>query len=911
MVQKPDSSASQAWKIADLSAWNPRKVTNDGNMAELGSVGHKIYIAKIRGGRLYYWAGTIIYLKPTHSVTSNQFKNTMNPPKTAHPALFAPAVVLATALLGFTTASAQTPPTPTHTFQPAGASGTFGTVGNWSPGLPGAGNDVLIADGKTANGMTQTEGNTLFGSLTLGVNSTLNLAASNTTGLATNSVLYFNNGSQLNYTSGGTNRANTYNIVSGATVGMHLGQTGGDALPQGSMVGGSNTVVNMTTAILLNMRLNAGSFNGTLNFNTNVANNARAVNFGNASNSLGSGTTNIGTFVRVTGSKSNLMNDSGTLQLTGSSGGASNVKFDMGGSADTIGGLTIDTPINATASAPTYRGSNTLTVSGTTTFQGTAGDVNFDSSNGTPSSHNLITTGSMTFGGTGTWAVSGDGRINLSAASGTRTITANTNASIANTLAGTQGFTKQGASTLTLTGTNGYTGGTTINAGTLAFANGSLGSSGNISFSGSSTLQWASGNTQDLSSRIVMSNSVTSSFNTNGNDVSFASGIGSSTSGALTKAGTGKLTLAANASYTGATTISGGTLEVQGSLASSGITNDSALIYNNGADQSFGNAISGSGTLTKNGAGKLTLSANASYDGSTTISGGTLEVQGSLASSGITNDSTLIYNNASNQSYSGAITGTGSLTKQGAGTLNLTGNNNYGGATTISGGTLEVSGTGDINGSSGITLSGGHFKYNSSTALTAGVTVTSGTVSGTNLAGVSLTVGDGAVISPGNSPGTMNVAGQTWASGGTYDWEILNTTGAAGTGWDLLAGTGTLDITASSGVGNTFVIDLTSLSSISPDVAGNALNFDNTATYAWLIADFAAISGFAANAFEIDASGFTNPLDVNGAFGISLGGVGAVPGDDTQIYLTYTAIPEPGAALIGSLGLLALLRRRR
>ena len=229
----------------------------------------------------------------------------MNPQKTAQSAIPAAAVVVATALLGFSTASAQTPPTPTHTFQPAGASGPFGTAGNWSPGLPGAGNDVLIADGKTANGMTQTEANTLFGSLTLGVGSTLNLAASNTAGLASSSVLYFNNGSQLNYTSGGTNRANTYNIVSGATVGMHLGQVGGDSLPQGTMVGGSNTVVNMTTAITLNMRLNASSFNGTLNFKTNAASSARAVNFGNASNSFGSGIANIDTFVRVTGSKSN------------------------------------------------------------------------------------------------------------------------------------------------------------------------------------------------------------------------------------------------------------------------------------------------------------------------------------------------------------------------------------------------------------------------------------------------------------------------------------------------------------------------------------------------------------------------------------------------------------------------------
>jgi fibronectin-binding autotransporter adhesin len=395
--------------------------------------------------------------------------------KKRKPHLFFAAVALVTALLGFTAASAQTPPTPTHTFN-ATTNSTFGTNTNWIDStLPLAGSHVLIADGKTAT-MSQTDANTLFGSLTLGVNSTINLAASLKQGPIGGSVIYFNNGSHLNYTSGDTNRAATYNIVSGATARMTFSATtSGDSLPQGSLVGDSTTTVNYDVVNLTNARWNASAFNGTLNFNTNLANNARAVNFSNNLNFLGSGITNIGTFVRVTASKSNLMNDSGTLQLTGSSGGASNVKFDMGANTDTIGNFVIASPTGATASAPTYRGSNTLTVSGTTTFQGTAGDVNFDSSNGTPSSHNLITTSNMTFGGTGTWAVAGDGRINLNAASGTRTITTNANASISNILVGTQGFTKAGASTLTLNGSaaNVFTGGIALNSGslTLDYAN--------------------------------------------------------------------------------------------------------------------------------------------------------------------------------------------------------------------------------------------------------------------------------------------------------------------------------------------------------------------------------------------------------------------------------------------------------
>lgn len=390
--------------------------------------------------------------------------------KGTHPTLLAVAVALATAILGFSPASAQTAPTPTHTFQPAGTTGTFSTNTNWSAStLPVAGSQVLIADGKTAT-TSQTDANTLFGSLTLGVSSVMNLAALDNQGLASVSVVYFNNGSQLNFTSGKVNRGATYNILSGATAQMQLaGTTSSDAIPQGSLVGGSNTTVNFKVINTTNLRWDNASFSGTLNYQPNVASTARIVSltsFG-VTSTAGPGTTNFDGFVRGTLGGSNKINDSGTLQLTGSSGGASNAKFAMGTNTDTIGNFVIASPTGATASAPTLQGSATLTVSGTTTFQGTAGAVNFDSSNASPSTTTLLTTRSMTFGGTGTWAVSGDGRINLNAASGTRTITTNTNASIANTLVGTQGFTKQGTGTLTLSGTNTLSGTVVVSDGSL------------------------------------------------------------------------------------------------------------------------------------------------------------------------------------------------------------------------------------------------------------------------------------------------------------------------------------------------------------------------------------------------------------------------------------------------------------
>ena len=229
----------------------------------------------------------------------------------------------------------------------------------------------------------------------------------------------------------------------------------------------------------------------------------------------------------------------------------------------------------------------------------------------------------------------------------------------------------------------------------------------------------------------------------------------------------------------------------------------------------------------------------------------------------------------------------------------------------ITGGTLEISGTGDINSSSGITVNGGNFRYNSSTNLAVPLTFTSGTLSGTNLTGASFgtqVIGTGKIISPGNSPGTMNVASQTWASGGAYLFEINDVAGAAGAdpGWDLLSGTGTLDITATSI--STFTINLTSLTTL--NTAGAVTGFNDTTNYFWMLADFAnPVGGFDANKFTVNTSGFSNTF--SGDFAVALGGTGVVPGDNTRLYLTYTAIPEPSTMILGGLGLLALLRRRR
>src|SRR5207244_33484 len=110
----------------------------------------------------------------------------------------------------------------------------------------------------------------------------------------------------------------------------------------------------------------------------------------------------------------------------------------------------------------------------------------------------------------------------------------------------------------------------------VSFGNGSLGSGG-ITFSGG-TLQWNGSNTQDISGRILaIATGKTAILDTNGNAVNFGNGL--SGLGGVTKSGAGTLTLNSASSYTGATTISAGTLQfgnalaAQNSIVSIGATN--------------------------------------------------------------------------------------------------------------------------------------------------------------------------------------------------------------------------------------------------------------------------------------------------------------------------------------------------
>ena len=179
-------------------------------------------------------------------------------------------------------------------------------------------------------------------------------------------------------------------------------------------------------------------------------------------------------------------------------------------------------------------------------------------------------------------------------------------------------------------------------------------------------------------------------------------------SGALTLTSTGN-------TFSGGTTISGGTLQIgvntgpttDGSLLGQ-ITNNSLLVFDNYAAGTYGGVINGSGAVTKSGLGLLTFTNSSTYGGGTVISGGTLQIgnggsNGSLGlSSTVTDYGALVFDLSSPSTYSGLITGAGNVAQIGSGLMTLTGSNTSSGQTLVSAGSLQLGvggATGTITGS--------------------------------------------------------------------------------------------------------------------------------------------------------------------------------------------------------------------
>ena len=295
--------------------------------------------------------------------------------------------------------------------------------------------------------------------------------------------------------------------------------------------------------------------------------------------------------------------------------------------------------------------------------------------------------------------------------------------------AGQTALTKEGIGTFTLSGTNIYTGATTINGGTLALTGaGSIANSSGVNVANAAGIFDITGTTTGASittlsgvagSSVMLGDKTL----TLSNASTTYSGVISGTGGALSLSA-GTQTLAGTNIYTGATTINGGTLALTGA----------------------GSIANSSGVNVANAAGIFDITGTTTGASITTLSG----VAGSSVMLG---DKTLTLSNAST-TYNGVISGTNGALSLSAGTQTLAGTNIYTGATTINGGTLQVLGS---------------IANSSLTTVNSGVLFGTGTVGNTSIA-------SGGTFQPGSgTPGSsMTVTGNLGFASGSFYAVSLN-----------------------------------------------------------------------------------------------------------------------------------------
>jgi len=304
-------------------------------------------------------------------------------------------------------------------------------------------------------------------------------------------------------------------------------------------------------------------------------------------------------------------------------------------------------------------------------------------------------------------------------------------------------------------------------------------------------------------------------------------------------------------------------------------------VSNSGAIVTVGaaNTLSSSGVVSSTAGGTLQLNNQA---GTTAYSQTIAGLNGNVKVGLTTGTATLTLNTAADKSTSGAISGAISLTKTGSATQTLSGTNTYTGATTVSAGTLLVSGA--LGNTAVEVKTGGKLVNNGSLGGTV-TTDTTGIVTGNGSFAGAATING--TLSPGNSPGYQSFGGGlVLGSASNSIFEIGGTSRS------------TLLLT-----GNSYYDAI--------DVTGG-LTLDGTINVTWFNG-FTAANGNTFNLFNV-ISGGINASNFDVTNDLSLPSLASGLTWDTSTFAsngTITVVPEPRAALLGGLGLLALLRRRR
>ena len=349
------------------------------------------------------------------------------------------------------------------------------------------------------------------------------------------------------------------------------------------------------------------------------------------------------------------------------------------------------------------------------------------------------------------------------------TLDLNNLASFGNVIAGNGKLKKSGASETVMTADNTFSGGTSIDAGSIKLmGTGTLGS-GVVYLANGASLELAhAGNT------------------------TFANEI--SGNGKLVKSNNAAITTITGANtYTGGTDLQGGRIKLTGAgtLGNGEVAFSNSAILELDTNANITNKITGAGSVMKTGTTTTTISGANTYSGNTTVMDGTLRLAGAGtlgngAGSVDLQTALATLELASNATIGNSIGGAGKVVKSGSSVTTLTGINSYAGGTTVNAGTLRLAGSGTLGtGDVGI-ASGAGLELASSGDFANDITG----------AGQVVKSGDGTVTT---LSGNNTYTGGTSINSGTLK---LDGTGGIGTGAVTIAQGGTLELGGNNTVGN-------------------------------------------------------------------------------------------------------------
>ncbi|MBV5314953.1 MAG: autotransporter-associated beta strand repeat-containing protein [Prolixibacteraceae bacterium] len=602
------------------------------------------------------------------------------------------------------------------------------------------------------------------------------------------------------------------------------------------------------------------------------------------------------------------------------------------------GGVVKTLGANTTASGVVTVRANSTLATGTFTL-GAAGLTLETVGGGNGSS--IAGSGAITLNGNVTLNYTGSGAITTGASiappiilSATRSISVNDDANsttpeltMSGIISGAFGITKLLTGTLVLSGTNTYTGITTISAGKLSATTiGNGGASGNIGAAsnaaanlvfGGGTLQYT-GATASTNRNFTLNTGTTSSIDVTANTLTI-SGASTATTGALTKIGNGTLILSGANLHTGLTsvgegtlryginsalssgsvTVNGGTLDIgtytdavgtvtltNGSIVgTTGVLTGTSYAMQNGTVSAI---LAGAVTLTKTTSGTVILSGANSYTGLTSVSSGIVNIQNATAL-GTTALGTTVSSGAALQIQGGITVGAETLSLNGTGISNdgalrnISGDNTWGGAITLAdnteissdAGTLSLSG--NMSGNFTLTLDG------------AGSGNFSGVRSGT-----------GALIKNGNGIWTLTGANSYTGTTTITNGELrLNPTGNIAPNTQVILNGGTLSttgITATRTITNASTLKLDASSTIDLGSNEHTITFADSHNIIWAGSSL-TINGWTGTAGQSNTSGGKIFVGVGGLDATQLAKISFAGFSGTPILLGTSELVPPAVTL--------------